>query len=165
MLTYWYSPSHVPRTDAILVNNEITQCFVTKALKEREMFVRSQGLLPCHSFSFSPRRRFDFQTEILVLISLLFYFFSSLRRGDRSTVFLHSINLVPRAFFLAWPFQELGGCAKSPQDPPSYSSSDSPNSQSFPEVRLGTESLFFRCILHPFNVPPTNNSIRSSRRF
>ena len=42
--------------------------------------------------SFSPRRRFVFQTEIsgkyivLVLISLLFYFFSSLRRGDQSTV-------------------------------------------------------------------------------
>ena len=46
-----------------------------------------------HSFSFSLRRRFVFQTEIsgkylvLVLISLLFYFFSSLRRGDQSTVF------------------------------------------------------------------------------
>ena len=46
-----------------------------------------------HSFSFSPRRRFVFQTEIagkcivLVLISLLFYFSSSLRRGDQSTVF------------------------------------------------------------------------------
>ena len=47
-----------------------------------------------HSFSVvSPRRRFVFQTEIsgkyivLVLISLLFYFFSSLRRGDQSTVF------------------------------------------------------------------------------
>ena len=39
------------------------------------------------------RRRFVFQTEIsgkyivLVLISLLFYFFSCLRRGDQSTVF------------------------------------------------------------------------------
>ena len=46
-----------------------------------------------HSFSFSPRRRFVFETKIsgkylvLVLISLLFYFFSSLRRGDQSTVF------------------------------------------------------------------------------
>ena len=46
-----------------------------------------------HSFSCSPRRRFVFQTEIsgkytvLVLISILFYFFSSLRRGDQSTVF------------------------------------------------------------------------------
>ena len=46
-----------------------------------------------HSSSFSPRRRFVFQTEIsgkyivLVLISLLFYFFFSLRRGDQSTVF------------------------------------------------------------------------------
>ena len=46
-----------------------------------------------HSFSLSPRRRFVFQTEIsgkyivLVLISLLFYFFSSLRRGDQSTSF------------------------------------------------------------------------------
>ena len=46
-----------------------------------------------HSFSFSPRRRFVFQTEIsgkyivIVLISLLFYFFSSPRRGDQSTVF------------------------------------------------------------------------------
>ena len=45
------------------------------------------------SFSFSPRRRFVFQTEIsgkyivLVLISRLFYFLSSLRRGDQSTVF------------------------------------------------------------------------------
>ena len=45
-----------------------------------------------HSFSFSPRGRFVFQIKIsgkylvLVLISLLFYFFSSLRRGDQSTV-------------------------------------------------------------------------------
>ena len=45
-----------------------------------------------HSFSFSPRR-FVFQTEIsgknivLVLISLQFYFFSSLRRGDQFTAF------------------------------------------------------------------------------
>ena len=46
-----------------------------------------------YSFSFSPRGRFVFQTEIsgkyivLVLISRLFYFLSSLRRGDQSTVF------------------------------------------------------------------------------
>ena len=46
-----------------------------------------------HSFSFSSRRRFVFQTEIsgkyivLVLILRLFYFLSSLRRGDQSTVF------------------------------------------------------------------------------
>ena len=46
-----------------------------------------------YSFSFSPRRRFVFQTEIsgkyivLLLISRLFYFLSSLRRGDQSTVF------------------------------------------------------------------------------
>ena len=45
-----------------------------------------------HSFSFSPRGRFIFQTEIsrkyivLVWISLLFYFFSYLCRGDQSTV-------------------------------------------------------------------------------
>ena len=46
-----------------------------------------------YSFSFSPRRRFVFQTElsdkyiVLVLISRLFYFLSYLRRGDQSTVF------------------------------------------------------------------------------
>ena len=46
-----------------------------------------------YSFSFSPRGRFVFQTEIsgkyivLVLISQLFYFLSSLRCGDQSTVF------------------------------------------------------------------------------
>ena len=46
-----------------------------------------------HSFSFSPCRRFVFQTKIsgkyivLVLISLLFYFFSSLCGGDQSTIF------------------------------------------------------------------------------
>ena len=46
-----------------------------------------------HSFSFIPRRRFVFQAEMsdkyiaLVLISVLFYFFSSLRRGGQSTVF------------------------------------------------------------------------------
>ena len=45
------------------------------------------------SFSFSPSKMFVFQTElsgkyiVLVLIFLLFYFFSSLRRGDQSTVF------------------------------------------------------------------------------
>ena len=45
-----------------------------------------------YSFSFSPRKRFVFQTEIsgkyivLVLISRLFYFLSSLRRGDQSIV-------------------------------------------------------------------------------
>ena len=50
-----------------------------------------------YSFSFSPHRRFVFQTEIsgkyivFALNSLLFYFFSSLRRGEQSTVFLHSI--------------------------------------------------------------------------
>ena len=50
-----------------------------------------------YSFSFSPRGRFVFQTEIsgkyivLVLISRLFYFLSSLRRGDQSTVFLYSM--------------------------------------------------------------------------
>ena len=44
-------------------------------------------------FLLASRRRFVFQTEIsgnyivLVLISLLFYFFSSLRRWDQSTVF------------------------------------------------------------------------------
>ena len=44
-------------------------------------------------FSFSPRGRFVFQTEIsgkyivLVLTSRLFYFLSSLRRRDQSTVF------------------------------------------------------------------------------
>ena len=46
-----------------------------------------------YSLSFSPRGRFVFQTEIsgkyivLVLISRLFYFLSSLRRRDQSTVF------------------------------------------------------------------------------
>ena len=46
-----------------------------------------------YSFSFSPRKRFVFQTEIsgkyivLALISRLYYFLSSLRRGDQSTVF------------------------------------------------------------------------------
>ena len=51
------------------------------------------NVLRRYSFSFSPRRRFVFQTEIsgkytvLVSISVLYYFFSSLRRGDQSTVF------------------------------------------------------------------------------
>ena len=45
------------------------------------------------SFSFSPSKMFVFQTElsgkyiVLVLIFVLFYFFSSLRRGDQSAVF------------------------------------------------------------------------------
>ena len=51
-----------------------------------------------HSFSFSPRREFVFQTEIsdkyivLVLILISFYFFPSLRRGDQSTVFIVSFD-------------------------------------------------------------------------
>ena len=53
-----------------------------------------------NSFSFSPRR-FVFQTEIssnyivFVLISLLFYFFSSLRRGVVYR-FLHSFFWSPK---------------------------------------------------------------------
>ena len=57
-----------------------------------------------YSFSFSPRRRFVFQTEIswkyivFILISLLFYLFSSLSRGNQSTVFL---PWMPEVFSLA----------------------------------------------------------------
>ena len=54
------------------------------------------------SIFFSPRSRFVFQTEIsgkhivLVLISLLFYFFSSPRRGDQSTAFCIAIFRLER---------------------------------------------------------------------
>ena len=112
------------------------------------MFGRSQGLLPCHSFSFSPRRRFVSQTEIsgkcivLVSISLLFFSFPLFAVGIGLPFFCIVSTSFPGPFPWLGLFGNWGVARSTPQDPPSYSPSDSPNSQSFPEVRLGTESPF-----------------------
>ena len=66
----------------------------------------------------APPRRFVFQTEIsgkyivLVLISLLFYIFSPLRRGDQSTVFcIVSFDLnLSRSRRIRYPFALVCRC-------------------------------------------------------